>query len=29
MKAAVYPVYVSMDQQLGEVFGGKCICVAG
>lgn len=29
MKAAVCPVYVSMDQQSGEVFGGKCTCVAG
>ena len=29
MKADTYPVYVTMDQQTGEVFGGKCTCVAG
>ena len=29
VKADTYPVYVTMDQQTGEVFGGKCTCVAG
>ena len=29
MKANAYPVYETMDQQTGEVFGGNCTCVAG
>ena len=29
LTSKVYPVWVGMDQNSGEVYGGKCTCVAG